>query len=86
MLADAGMDVGGEDENRASSTGAPDSESGPNPAANPAPDSPSLSVQLASPRDPSGKHPEWEPSFDEECGLAQSPIADMPQHDEMTWD
>ena len=83
---DAGMGVDGEDKNRASSTGIPDSESGPNPAAIPAPDPPSLSVHLPSPRDPSGKHPDWESSFDKKCEPSQAPIADRAQYDGMTWD
>ena len=53
----AGMGVDREDGNRTSSTGNPDSESGPNPASIPAPDSPAASVQLLFPRGPSGRHP-----------------------------
>ena len=61
---DASMDMNGEGENRASTTGMRESESGLNPVAVPAPDSPSLSVQFPAPLFPSGKHPDWEPSFD----------------------
>ena len=55
---DVGMDVDGEDGGRSSSTGISDSASGPNPAAGPAPDPPSLSVELPSPRGPLGKCPD----------------------------
>ena len=64
---DVGRDADEEDGNRTSSTGIPDSEPGPSPAAIPVPDSPSLSVQLPPPRGPSGNHPDWESS----CGMSR---------------
>ena len=80
------MDSDGEDGNRAWRTGTPDIEAGPTPVALPAPDSLSLSEQLPSPRDPSGKHPDWVSSHDKKCEPSQAPSVDRAQYDETTWD
>ena len=74
------MDVDGEDGNSVSSTGVPESEPGPKPGALPAPDSPSLSVQLASPHGSSGKHP-FSDSFDKICEPSQAPKVNRTQYD-----
>ena len=52
---EVGMDVDREHRHYAPSTGAPDSGSGNNPAAIPAPGPPCLPVQLPSPHGPPGK-------------------------------
>ena len=83
---DAGMDADRADGNRTSRTGTPDNKFGPNPAAVPAPDPTSLSVQLPSPRGPSGKHQDWVSSHDKKCEPPQAPSVDRAQYDEMTWD
>ena len=58
----------------------------PNPAAIPAPDSPSLSEPLPSPRGISEEHPDWESPFDKKCEPSRAPIVDRTRHTEMPWD
>ena len=86
MDVDVGMDLDGEAGNRTSSAGIPDSESGPNPEAIPAPDSPSPSVQLPPRRGLSERYPDWEFSFEKKCEPSHAPVADRTEYDEMTWD
>ena len=69
-------DVDWEDGNNASSSGVPESESGVLPEMVPVPGSPSLSVQLPSPRAPSEKRPHLEPSFDKARKPSQAPRAE----------
>ena len=81
--AEVGMDVDREDGDFTWSTGAPDSGSGPNPAALPFPDSLSLPAQLPSPRDPSGMHPDWESSVCNKCDPLHAPVADRTRYEKM---
>ena len=66
--------------------GGPESGLGHNPAVIPAAGTPSLSVQLPSPRGLPGEHPGWESSFDNKCEMSQAPVADRAQYDQLTWD
>ena len=84
-VAETDMDAGGEAGKNASSTGIPESEPGPRPEMSPAPDSPRLSVQLASPRVPSERHPHLESSFDKACEPSRVPRAAETHCDGMAW-
>ena len=81
---EVGMDVDGEDGNRASITGFPESEPGPKPEAPPEPDSPSLPVQLPSPHGSTEEHPDLEPPLGKICEPPQAPKVNRTQYDERT--
>ena len=84
------VDVGGdmemdrEDGSYTSSTGTPESDTGPKPEVIPVPDPPSLSVELPSPRVPSERPPHSESSFDKTCEPPQAPEAVGAQYYKMT--
>ena len=80
------MDVDVEKESWTWSTGTPRCDDRYHPAAIPAPDSPTVSVDLpSSPRSP-GRRPEWESSSDKECEPFRAPVAGRAQYDQLTWD
>ena len=80
------MDVDEEDGIDAAETGLPESDFGLKPGAMPAPDSPSLSEQLPSPKSPVGRHPDLGPSHDKLCEASQPPKVNRTQYDEITRD
>ena len=80
------MDVDGVKGNLPSGTAAPKSEATFPPAAIPAPDSPTLSVQLpSSPRSPV-RRPELASPLGRKCEPSQAPAVGRAQYDQMTWD
>ena len=79
------MEVDTEDGNLTSSTGTPESDSGPRPETIPVPDSPCLSAQLPSPHAPLDRHQHLESSFDKKCAPSQAPRVDGIWYGELTW-
>ena len=81
-MMDANEDAGA----RAPSTGIPESDSGLNPRAIPAPDSPSLSVQLTSPQGSVERRRDPGSFSGKPCESSRVPKVNRTQYNEMKWD